>query len=215
MCAHYQAVTDLQTLRRQFGVDMSSAEARSDVWPSYSSVFIRRHPHADVGDEAVPDRELSLGRFGMIPHWSKDDKISRHTYNARSETVMDKPSFRDAWRRSRHCIIPVAGFYEPDWRSGRAKSTRIESADGEPLGVAGLWSVWRAPNGEQVESFTMLTINADSHALMRQFHKPEDEKRMIVILPAERYDDWLRAKPEQSLGFLQPYPADKLCVAAE
>jgi len=51
--------------------------------------------------------------------------------------------------------------------------------------------------------------------LMRQFHKPADEKRMIVILPAERYDDWLRAKPEQSLGFLLPYPADKLCVAAE
>jgi putative SOS response-associated peptidase YedK len=50
---------------------------------------------------------------------------------------------------------------------------------------------------------------------MRQFHKPADEKRMIVILPAERYDDWLRAKPEQSLGFLQPYPADKLCAAAE
>ena len=49
---------------------------------------------------------------------------------------------------------------------------------------------------------------------MRQFHKPEDEKRMIVILPAERYDDWLRATPEQSLGFLLPYPADKLRVAA-
>jgi putative SOS response-associated peptidase YedK len=151
----------------------------------------------------------------MIPHWSKDDKISRHTYNARSETVMEKPSFRDAWRRSHHCIIPVAGFYEPDWRSGRAKSTRIESADGAPMGVAGLWSTWRSPSGEQIESFTMLTMNADSHALMRQFHKPEDEKRMIVILPAERYDDWLRAKPEQSLGFLQPYPADKLCVAVD
>jgi putative SOS response-associated peptidase YedK len=83
------------------------------------------------------------------------------------------------------------------------------------MGVAGLWSTWRAPNGELIESFTMLTINADGHILMRQFHKPADEKRMIVILPAERYDDWLRAKPEQSLRFLQPYPADKLCVAAE
>jgi hypothetical protein len=66
MCAHYQAVTDLPTLRRHFGVDTSSAEARADVWPAYSSVFIRRHPHADVGDEAVPERELSVGRFGMI-----------------------------------------------------------------------------------------------------------------------------------------------------
>jgi putative SOS response-associated peptidase YedK len=83
------------------------------------------------------------------------------------------------------------------------------------MGLAGLWSTWRSPSGEQIESFTMLTINADSHGLMRRFHKPEDEKRMIVILPPERYDDWLRAKPEQSFGFLLPYPADKLCVATE
>jgi len=118
MCAHYQAVTDLQTLRRQFGVDNSSIEARSDVWPAYSSVFIRRHPYADVGDEAVPERELSLGRFGMIPHWSKDDKISRHTYNARSETVMDKPSFRATalfrWRVFMSPTGEVGGLNPPE-----------------------------------------------------------------------------------------------------
>ena len=201
-------------LRQYFGVDAPSGAVKSDVWPGYSSVFIRRHPHADVGDEAVPNREAVVGRFGLIPHWSKDDKISRHTYNARSETVMEKPSFRDAWRKSRHCIIPAAGIYEPDWRSGKAVATRIEAHDGEPLGIAGLWSAWRSPTGEVVSSFTMLTINADSHPLVRNFHRPEDEKRMVVILAPDCFDAWLSAKPEQSARFLIPYPADQLRVAA-
>ena len=213
MCAHYQSVTDSAQLRQYFDVNSPTEAAKSDVWPGYSSVFIRRHPHADVGDDAVPNREAVVGRFGLIPHWSKDDKISRHTYNARAETVMEKPSFRDAWRKAQHCIIPAAGIYEPDWRSGKAIATRIEGANSEPLGIAGLWSTWRSTTGEIVSSFTMLTINADDHPLMRNFHRPEDEKRMVVILPPDYFDDWLSAKPEQSARFLIPYPAQQLWVA--
>ncbi len=213
MCAHYQSVTDSAQLRHYFDVNSPTEAAKSDVWPGYSSVFIRRHPHADVGDDAVPNREAVVGRFGLIPHWSKDHKISRHTYNARAETVMEKPSFRDAWRKAQHCIIPAAGIYEPDWRSGKAIATRIEGANSEPLGIAGLWSTWRSTTGEVVSSFTMLTINADEHPLMRNFHRPEDEKRMVVILPPDYFDDWLSAKPEQSARFLIPYPAQQLWVA--
>ena len=210
MCAHYHSVTHPTLLRQYFGVDVPTDAAKSDVWPGYSSVFIRRRPHADVGDEAVPKREAVVGRFGLIPHWSKDDKISRHTYNARSETVMEKPSFRDAWRKSQHCIIPAAGIYEPDWRSGKAVATRIEGTDGEPLGIAGLWSAWRSLTGKVVSSFTMLTINAADHPLMRNFHRPEDEKRMVVILSPDYFDEWLSAEPEQSARFLIPYPAQLL-----
>jgi putative SOS response-associated peptidase YedK len=212
MCAHYHSVTDPTKLRQYFGVDAPSGAVKSDVWPGYSSVFIRRHPHADVGDEAVPNREAVVGRFGLIPHWSKDDKISRHTYNARSETVMEKPSFRDAWRKAQHCIIPAAGIYEPDWRSGKAVATRIEGSDGQPLGIAGLWSTWRSSPGEMINSFTMLTINADDHPLMRNFHRPEDEKRMVVILSPDYFDAWLSAKAEQSDRFFIPYPANHLRV---
>ena len=213
MCAHYQSVTDSAQLRQYFDVNSPTEAAKSDVWPGYSSVFIRRHPHADMDDDAVPNREAVVGRFGLIPHWSKDHKISRHTYNARAETVMEKPSFRDAWRKAQHCIIPAAGIYEPDWRSGKAIATRIEGANSEPLGIAGLWSTWRSTTGEIVSSFTMLTINADDHPLMRNFHRPEDEKRMVVILPPDYFDDWLSAKPEQSARFLIPYPAQQLWVA--
>ena len=211
MCAHYESTHDRVKLRQQFGVDVPSALARRDVWPGYLSTFVRRHPQADVGDAAVPAREAQVGSFGLVPAWSRDTKIARHTYNARSETVAEKPSFRDAWRRAQHCIIPVDAFFEPDWRSGKAVPTRIRAADGQPLGVAGLWSWWKNPaTGEPLHSFTLLTINADPHPLMQQFHKPGEEKRMIVILPPDRYDDWLQAGPKESGNFLQPYPAEAL-----
>ena len=118
-------------------------------------------------------REGLVGSFGLIPHWSKNDLIARRTYNARSETVHEKPSYRDAWRKAQHCIIPAEAIYEPDWRSGKSISTRIARADGQPMGIAGLWSEWRNSNGQRIHSFTMLTINADAHPVMRNFHKPD------------------------------------------
>ena len=210
MCAHYESTHDKARLQQHFGIDLPSELARRDVWPGYLSTFLRRHPHADVGDEAVPPREGLLGSFGLIPSWSKDTKIARHTYNARSETVAGKPSFRDAWHRAQHCIVPIDAFFEPDWRSGKAVPTRIRLASGEPMGAAGLWATWKDEQGQVLHSFTLLTINADAHPLMNQMHKPTDEKRMIVILPPERYDDWLQASAQVSADFLRPIAADQL-----
>jgi putative SOS response-associated peptidase YedK len=173
-----------------------------------------RPREADYGDEAVAERVEVPGVFGLLPHWAKDEKLSRHTYNARSETVAEKPSFRDSWRKARHCIIPAAAIWEPDWGSGKAVATRIERADGKPMGIAGLWDQWRNPKGEWVYSCTMLTINADAHAFMRQFHRPGDEKRTVVILPEKAYGDWLTAGADQSRGFLQAWPAEGLVRAS-
>lgn len=196
--------------RRHFKVEPPELLGKHDVWPGYPAGFIRRHEHADVGDDAVPEREALPGLFGMVPHWAKDTGGTKYTYNARSETVAEKPSFRDAWRKGQHCIIPAEAFFEPDWRSGRAVPTRIRRVDGQPMGIAGLWSSWKAPKGETVHSFTMLTINADEHPLMRQFHKPTDEKRMVVILPEDRYADWLRATTKDAVEFLRMFPAEML-----
>ena len=76
MCAHYHSVTDPTQLRRYFDVDWLPEAAKDDVWPGYSSVFIRRHPHADVGDEAVPNREVLGRRFGELPSSIVMDLIS-------------------------------------------------------------------------------------------------------------------------------------------
>ena len=213
MCAHYEAPA-VENYLDLFNAEPPKGLFRSDIWPSYESAFIRRPREADAGDEAVPAREAVRGIFGLVPHWSKDLKGAKRTYNARSETVAEKPSFRDAWRAGQHCIIPAAAIYEPDWRTGKAISTRICDVDGQPLGIAGLWAYWRSPAGDTIHSFTMLTINADDHDLMKNYHRPADEKRMVVIVPRGAYDDWLSATPGASMQYMQPYPAERLTASA-
>jgi putative SOS response-associated peptidase YedK len=214
MCSHFESVKDRVRYQRHFGVAPPADPGKLDVWPQYAASFIRRPREADAGDEAVPEREALTGQFGLIPHWASDAAIGRRTYNARSETVAAKPSFRDAWRYGQRCIIPVEAFYEPDWRSGKAVPTRISGVDGKPIGIAGLWSAWRSPQGKLLHSFAMLTINADTHPLMKQFHKPTDEKRMVAVLPDGSYRDWLTAPLEKALAFMRPYPADQLAAVA-
>lgn len=210
MCSHYDPATDPARLKAYFDVTGLPLGLKPSLWPSYLGPFIRKHDQAAVGDKVVPFRELMAGSFGLIPHWSKDATIARRTYNARSETVQEKPSYRDAWRLARHCIIPAEAIFEPDWRSGKAVATRITRADGMPMGIAGLWTGWRQPNGEVLRSFTMLTVNADDHPFMRNYHKPDDEKRMVVILHEENYDTWLQAPAAESPQFLVQYPAELL-----
>ena len=211
MCSHYEAPSPHQ-VAEAFGVELFD-QGRPDLWPGYIGPFMRR-PDGRAGDnDSSATMEVLTGSFGLIPSWSKNSKFAKHTYNARSETVAEKPSFRHAWRHAQHCIIPAVAIYEPDWRSGKAIATRIARADGELLGIAGLWEQWRDPVTEQIlHSYTMLTVNADDHDFMKAYHKPQDEKRMVVILPKGSYADWLSARPEQSAAFMNQYPADQLTV---
>jgi putative SOS response-associated peptidase YedK len=88
---------------------------------------------------------------------------------------------------------------------------RIRLAGNESTAIAGLWRAWEEPNGTDSLSFTMLTLNADEHALMRRFHKPGDEKRSVVIIRPDAYKDWLSwRKTDEARSFLQLYPADEM-----
>lgn len=213
MCSHYQGIKERERYIRRFGVAPPDGLGRYDLWPGYPGTFVRRNPLAAAEDKAIPRLEALTGLFGLVPRWSTDTAITKRTYNARSETVAEKPSFRDAWKRGQHCIVPADAIFEPDWRSGKAIATRIGSKDGEPLGIAGLWSCWRSHNGN-VFSYTMLTINADAHDLMHQFHKPVDEKRMVVILEPNQFAAWLDAPCGSSMDFMRPFPADRLTTTA-
>lgn len=213
MCSHYQAIKERERFFRQFGIYPPDESGKYDLWPGYTGLLIRRPRAADSADDAVPALEAVPAMFGLLPHWAKDRKLARSTFNARSETVREKPSFRDAWRNRQHCIIPADAIYEPDWRSGKAVPTRIARTDGEAMGIAGLWSWWKSATGEAVYSYTMLTINADAHELMRCLLRPGDEKRMVVILAQGCYDYWLDATPERSMEFMRPYPADRLVAS--
>ncbi len=106
--------------------------------------------------------------------------------------------------------MPCEAIFEPRWESGRAVRWRIARRDAAPIGIAGLWSAWPAPDGGQLLTFTMLTVNADAHPLMRQFHRPDDEKRMVAMLDFDRFDDWLNASPQHMRELLGGFPADAL-----
>lgn len=209
MCAHFETVSKPERLKVSFNVDMPEG-AKADVWPGYSGLFIRRpKPALQDGSQALR-REAMVGTFGLIPHWAKDNSLAKRTYNARSETVAVKPSYRDAWRLGRRCIIPAEAIYEPDWRSGRAVPTRIVRSDGQPMGIAGIWTGWRRPDGSVIRSMSMLTVNADDHPFMRNFHRPQDEKRMVVILDEVDYDRWLDADSSNSDTLLRQYDSSRL-----
>ncbi len=83
------------------------------------------------------------------------------------------------------------------------------------MGIAGLWAAWKSPKGDFIHSYMMLTINADKHSLMHLFHKPSDEKRMVVILQDEQYGDWLNADQNDSRDFLREYPAELLTAESK
>ncbi|ANN78892.1 SOS response-associated peptidase [Bordetella flabilis] len=213
MCSHYTALKKAEQMERYFrarGIPIP----KSDMWPRYPGVFVRRPAEWESGDEAVPEREAVVGHWGLISARAKADDLSKAgkkaPINARSETAATKYPFDNAWRRAQHCIIPAEAIFEPDWRSGKAVATQFRRADGAPLGIAGLWDKWRSATGEWVESYTMLTINADQHPLFKDYHQSGDEKRMVVILPDGVYGDWLTASAADTTDFLNPYPAEQL-----
>lgn len=220
MCVHFEAHLDKERFRLIFGVEPPERPVDGDLWPGSLGAFVRRRAQAAPDDgggdleTSPPGREALTGLFGLLPHWAKDSKIARHTVNARSESVATKPSYRDAWRRGQRCIVPATAFYEPDWTSGKAISTRLGRPDGRPFGLAGLWDAWTSPQGERVHSFTLLTIDAAGHALMRRFHRPGKEKRMVVLLAEDRFEAWLLARPEEAPAFLRPFPEVPLAVLA-
>lgn len=206
MCSNYTP-SRRERFPAHFGVDpVPEADFEPEAYPAYMAPVIRLSRTAQGGIE----KEAVSACFGMVPHWA-DLKLARHTYNARSETVGSKPTFRHAYRQRQFCIIPAESFYEPCYESGKAVRWRIARADGKPLGLAGIWEFRPAgKDSPALLSFSMLTINADEHPLMRRFHRPDDEKRMVVMLPEEGYDSWLQAPLEQVPSFLTPYPADLL-----
>jgi len=81
------------------------------------------------------------------------------------------------------------------------------------MGIAALWDWWRSPAGEIIHSYSILTINAGNHELMRNFHKPNDEKRMVVVLPKRLYTDWLDAPASEAMDFMRQFPADRLATS--
>ena len=236
MTAHFESVHNAALYPDAFDVAAPNQAFERDVWPRKAGVFIRNAvatsplaaalvpdlaldaaldaaSSADAPVALPPMRELGYGQFGLVPPWVKsasDAKLrSTKLINARSETVTTSNNFRDAWLNGQRCIVPVMAFFEDDWRSGKAVPTRIARVDGKPMGVAGLWERWEK-EGVEIISFTLLTVNANSHALLHRYQQNGNEKRMPAILGEGAYAAWLSTRPEKAREFMRAYPANLL-----
>lgn len=197
MCANF-APSRQAAWERAFAAQYPSGAFASEVFPGQAAPIL-------MNDRA---HSSALATFGLLPHWARPDLV-RKTYNARSETAWQKPSFREAWRKAQFCIVPADTLFEPRYLEGRAVRWGIRSVDDRPLGIAGLWESRETADGLHY-SFTILTINADHHPVMKDMHRPGDEKRMVVILAPERYDEWLGTTPQRAMEWLTEFPAEKL-----
>ena len=216
MCTNYTPTERERLNALRLGViHLPVTDWPPEVFPGYQAPILVADPG---GAEAAP--LCQVARFGLVPRWCKDDKqaiaIGRRTYNARSETVSEKPSYRAAWRERRFALVPMENFFEPCWEDaphngGRAVRWRIGRADGQAFAVAALWERWTAPEtGDVTTSFTLLTVNADGHPLMGRMHRPGEEKRMVVIVPPERCADWLRATHAEAVSLMKTTLAEDL-----
>ncbi len=226
MSNHYESVQIASLYPDAFHVAAPVSPVGREVWQRQPGVFIRLgqppaeaatgadQPLPETSVRALPSRELMAGQLGLVPNWVKsasEAKLrSTKLVNARSETVTTSNNFRDAWMNGQRCIVPMMAFQEDDWRSGKAVPTRIARVDGKPMGVAGLWECRTGPEGEVITSYTLLTVSANSHALMHRYQQPGGEKRMVVILNEGAVDAWLAARPEKAREFMRAYPANWL-----
>jgi putative SOS response-associated peptidase YedK len=198
MCGRYAIVlVGDGTLQRRFSLEemLDDPQPRFNVAPTQTlPVVVRNSPN-----------HIEMMRWGLIPFWAKDASIGSRMINARAETVAEKPSFRRSLR-SQRCLVPASGFFE--WkRGGDAKTPHFIHLPDEPLfAFAGLYDSWQDPDGQTVQSYTILTTTPND--LMADIHN-----RMPVILRREDEDEWLdpeNTETEHLLPLLRPYPASEM-----
>ncbi len=183
-----------------------------EVFPGYEAPIV-----VQSGGDTF---KLEIAKFGLMPRWCRDpaqaQQIARGAYNARSETVAQKPSFRSAWRERQWALAPMESYFDPMWEDaahngGKSVRWRIAGADGEPFACAALWERWSdTSTGDIITSFSLLTVNAAGHALCGRLQRPGDEKRMPVIIAANDCDAWLHATPDEAQAFMRTPPAGVL-----
>ena len=180
-----------------------------DIFPRGTGGFIRS---TDNGE----DLEWVTGQWGLVPFFAKSKTLPYSTNNARIEGVATAASYKQPWARSQRCIIPADVFWEPCWESGKNEWWSFRRADGHPWALAGLWNRWvDRSSGEIVESYTLLTQNADTHPIMRRMHKPDaklgpdqQDKRSVVALECSEIDLWLKGSVADAKTLIALTPAE-------
>jgi putative SOS response-associated peptidase YedK len=202
MCGRFGLTADLSEILQRFRVSRPNAEStawtpRYNIAPTQTVIV--------VGDDG--QRYLTHMRWGLIPSWTKDPAIGNRMINARAETVTTRPAFRTALRK-RRCLVVATGFFEWQQRPRGKQPYYLALKSREPFGFAGLWDAWTSPDGEEIRSCTIITV--DANELLLPIHD-----RMPVILTPEAEAVWLDPaiqEPAQLLPLLTSYPAEGMTL---
>lgn len=197
MCGRYTLHHKPEEIEERFDVepDLRLLAPRYNIAPSQIIPVIR---HAE-------SKEMAGCKWGLIPFWARDPKIGNNLINAKAETIAEKPSFKRAFAK-RRCLIPADGFYE--WQKrGKAPSQPmyIRRRDGGLFAFAGLWEEWKSPEGEPIETCTIITV--EPNELLSKIHN-----RMAAILRPGDEAAWIDPKSgvDDLLQMLRPYDSDEL-----
>ena len=201
MCGRFVRSSSAETIAATFGVEIGDLPASYNIAPSQSVAAIWQLPDLDP--------QLRWLRWGLIPAWAKDPKIGYKLINARAETVAEKPLFRAAfWQR--RCLIPADGFYEWEHVEGSRQKQPyfIGLQDERPFAFAGLYERWNSPDGETIDTCTIVTTAANE--VIAPIHD-----RMPVILATQEYAQWLDPGVggiDRLPALLDPYPAAEMKI---
>ena len=199
MCGRLEIHSALEIIAKVFGIGPGTFEYSPsyNIAPSQEILLI-------VNDGK---RRLVRSRWGFVPSWSKELSAGYKMINARAESVADKPSFRSAFQNQR-CLVVADGFYEWKKEGTKKRPFYIRLKSGKPFGLAGLYNIWKSPEGEQICTSTIITT--DANEIIQPLHD-----RMPVITSPDAYDLWLDPKIRDKAllqNILKSYPAEELEV---
>ena len=198
MCGRARLPDDVSEIKLDLKIDWDEID---DYRPSWNAAPTSKLP---VVISLEGKRTLTLMRWELVPSWAKDIKIGYSTFNARADGVDTRPAFRTAWKAGRRCLVIADGYYE--WRQSDKQPFAVALGNRGPMTFAGLWDTWRAPDGNTLKSFTIITTRANN--LLVPLHD-----RMPVLLAPDRWAKWLgetAATDADLKTMLTPYPSEAM-----
>ncbi|NNH86153.1 SOS response-associated peptidase family protein [Acinetobacter terrae] len=197
MCANFKPLTlkQLQDLK----LPDIPFEYLEEVYPVYDLPLLFKSPQ---------DLEWRKVMFGLVPKWAEDKTIASKTYNARNETLSQKPTFNNALMKYKFGVIPVAEFYESKYFDHKPQRWGVRRKDGQAIFIAALYEICKIGD-DVVRSATMLTMDAIDHPMMKEFHEPGNVKRSVIVISHERLNEWLSWKSPDIQSFVEGFPEDE------
>jgi putative SOS response-associated peptidase YedK len=198
MCGRAKLPDDVSEIKLDLKIDWDEI---GDYQPRWNAAPTSKLP---VVVSKNGERTLTLMRWGLIPSWASDIKIGYSTFNARADGIDSRPAFRSAWKAGRRCLVIADGYYE--WRDADKQPFAVALGNRGPMTFAGLWDIWRTPDGSTLKSFAIVTTA--SNELLKPLHV-----RMPVLVAPDLWAAWLgenTASDAELKTMLKPYPGERM-----